>query len=71
MLMLGMAIIFPSFCKAQNYTQAIGVRVAYGGLISYKHGLNETNYIESILAIRWGGVEVTGLFEWQKPFATC
>lgn len=64
-----MVIIFPCSSKAQDYTDAIGVRLSYGGLVSYKHGLNESNYIESILAIRWGGIEVTGLFEWQKAFA--
>ena len=36
--------------------------------MTYKESLNEQNYLEGILAIRWGGFEITGLFEYQKDW---
>lgn len=48
---------------AQSYQSAVGVRASYGGLINYKHQLNAQYYAEGIFAVRWGGVEFTGLIE--------
>lgn len=56
-------LFFGFFCKSQDANSAIGVRLAYGGLISYQHKLNNSYRAEGILAIRWGGVEMGALTE--------
>lgn len=52
---------------AQVYGSAIGGRLAYGGLISYKHSLNPEIMAEGIFAVRWGGIELTALIERYTP----
>lgn len=61
------AFFFTYLVSAQHINSAIGVRAAYGGLISYQHKLNSEYMTEGILALRWGGVEITGLVERYKP----
>lgn len=61
-----MAFFVRSTAYAQAYQTAGGLRLSYGGLLSAKHAVNERNYLEGIISLRWGGVVVTGLFEWQQ-----
>ena len=53
--------------QAQNYTTAAGFRLGYftGGTI--KHFISPTHALEGMVSVRWGGLAVTGLYEWQKP----
>jgi hypothetical protein len=51
---------------AQDYKTSLGIR---GGLpvgITVKHFLNEANAFEGILATRWGGFVLTGLYEFER-----
>jgi len=70
MLIISMAFSMPSKAGAQDYKSAAGLRLAYGGLASAKHALNEENYIEGIIGLRWNGVILTGLFEWQESMGS-
>jgi hypothetical protein len=49
--------------NAQDYRTGIGFRagVPYG--LTVKHFLSESNAVEGILASRWGGLVITGLYE--------
>ncbi len=49
--------------NAQDYNSSVGMRLSWGGLLSYKHKLSETIYGEGILSIRWGGPTLTALLE--------
>jgi len=54
--------------QGQTYQSAAGLRLSYGGLLSAKYALNDHNYLEGLVSLRWNGVVVTALFEWQKSF---
>lgn len=59
--------VLSSTGMSQNYSTAAGLRVgAFSGL-TMKHFVSGTNAIEGLASMRWGGVALTGLFEWQKP----
>ncbi len=53
--------------KAQNYTTALGARLGFFNGITLKHFVGSSNAIEGIATFRWGGLAITGLYEWQKP----
>lgn len=53
----------------QDYKNAIGGRGGLYNGLTFKHFLNEKNAIEGILATRWRGISLTGLYEWQKPIS--
>jgi len=61
------AFFFTSIASAQNINSAVGARLAYGGLVSYQHKLTDEFMAEGILALRWGGIEITALAERYKP----
>jgi len=61
------AFFFTHFANAQNIRPAVGVRAAYGGLITYQHKLNNNYMAEGILAMRWSGIEMTALIERYRP----
>ncbi len=64
---LFVAFFFALSAKAQEMESAIGGRLSYGGLISYQHKLNQAYLAEGIFALRWSGIEITGLVERYKP----
>ena len=52
--------------NAQDYRTSLGIR---GGLpvgVTLKHFLNKSNAVEGILATRWGGFTLTGLYEFER-----
>lgn len=51
--------------NAQDYKTALGLRAGLPVGVTIKHFLNETNAIEGILASRWSGFVVTGLYEFE------
>ncbi|MDY0100128.1 MAG: hypothetical protein RBR81_13100 [Bacteroidales bacterium] len=63
LLVLFLSIAFSSVTIAQDYRTGIGLRagVPYG--LTVKHFLTESNALEGILASRWGGFIITGLYE--------
>jgi hypothetical protein len=60
-LVLFVSISFAA--NSQDYRTGIGFRagVPYG--LTVKHFISESNAIEGILASRWGGLVITGLYE--------
>jgi hypothetical protein len=56
--------------KAQNYYTGVGLRGGLSNGITVKHFVSETNAVEGIIASRWGGVLITGLFEFENEFNT-
>lgn len=56
-------LMINSNLKAQDYVDAVGVRAGLSQGISYKHFISTTDALEGILALRWGGFNITGLFE--------
>ncbi|HEX2920705.1 MAG TPA: hypothetical protein VHO50_06030 [Bacteroidales bacterium] len=65
-------VIFISFSmllNAQDYRTGIGLRAGYPAGLTVKHFVNERTAVEGMLATRWGGFVVTGLFEAHRPLA--
>lgn len=65
-LVVGMAFFMQFPVQGQSYQTAGGLRLSYGGLLSVKHALNDHNYLEGTVSLRWNGVVVTALYEWQE-----
>lgn len=63
-LALASAVMISS--NAQDYKTSLGLRAGLPVGVTIKHFLNETSAIEGILASRWSGFVVTGLFEFEK-----
>jgi hypothetical protein len=61
MLLLSVALL-----QAQDYQSSIGVRLGLSNGIIYKHFISKENSIEGILATRYGGFLVTGLYEFNN-----
>lgn len=52
-----------SFSQAQDYHTAIGLRGGLSNGLTIKHFTSSTVAIEGIIATRWNGINVTGLYE--------
>jgi hypothetical protein len=50
-----------------NYRTAIGLRLNGGAGLTVRHFLNEDRSLEGILYTRWGGVNITGLYQVSYP----
>lgn len=53
---------------AQN--MSAGLRLGWGGGLSFKYHPNESHSVEGILSLRWGGVVLTGLYQKQIPLSS-
>jgi len=62
-LTLLLTVGIASFVNAQDYKTGVGLRGGLGYGVTLKHFLGEKAAVEGILATRWGGFEVTGLYE--------
>ncbi len=51
-----MMFLFSSFIQAQDYKSAIGAKLGYGLIASYKTFLNEKAAVDIFGGIRWGGL---------------
>lgn len=66
-------ILFAVFClititlRAQDYNTGIGVRGGTSNGLTIKHFLGSQSVIEGILATRWEGYNITGLYQIYKP----
>lgn len=58
-----LALCLISFSHAQDYNTGIGLRAGLYNGLTVKHFLSEKAAVEGILASRWSGFEVTGLYE--------
>ncbi len=63
LLIILFATIVAFTSKAQDYKTGIGLRAGVPWGLTVKHFLSESNAVEGILASRWGGFIVTGLYE--------
>jgi len=71
-LLLSTFIVITLSTKAQDYTNAVGVRLganspAITSGFTIKHFLNETNAVEGIVGIANSGLGLCGLYEWYHP----
>jgi hypothetical protein len=56
-----------SISYSQDYKTGIGLRGGFETGLTVKHFIGETSALEGILATRWRGFEITGLYEIQNP----
>ena len=56
--------------NAQDYLTGIGLRGGTSNGVTIKHFLSEDNAVEGILSLRWGGIMVCGLYEFEKYMST-
>jgi len=53
---------------SQNYNTGIGLRAGYYNGLTIKHFTSQNTAFEGLITSRWGGVELTGLYEVQNNF---
>ncbi len=53
---------------SQNYNTGIGLRCGYYNGLTIKHFTSHNTAFEGLITSRWGGVELTGLYEVQNNF---
>lgn len=63
-------ILFFSKAYSQEYQTAGGIRAGLLFGASVKHFINQNEALEGLLATRWGGINLTGLYEYHKPLKT-
>jgi len=51
----------------QDYSTGIGFRAGFNQGLTVKHFVTPTSALEFLLATRWRGFEVTGLYEFHAP----
>jgi hypothetical protein len=52
---------------AQDYRTGIGLRAGFNQGLTVKHFISEKSALEFLLATRWRGFELTGLYELHAP----
>lgn len=67
LLLLFAAIVATAAIYSQEYKTSMGVRAGLPAGISAKHFMNRSYGVEGIVATRWGGFVMTGLFEREYP----
>ena len=64
---LGFSILLLLCCQlssyAQDYNTGIGLRGGFANGITIKHFVSSKTALEAIIASRWRGLEITGLYE--------
>ena len=62
-LTLTIAVCFTTFINAQDYRNGIGLRAGFNQGLTFKHFVSGKSALELLLATRWSGFEITGLYE--------
>jgi hypothetical protein len=57
-----------SISYAQDYNTGIGLRLGFNQGLTVKHFVGEKSAFEFLLATRWRGFEITGLYEIHNQF---
>ncbi|MEX0982358.1 MAG: hypothetical protein WD577_14860 [Bacteroidales bacterium] len=58
-----LAFSFVIFSNAQDYNTGIGLRGGFSNGVTIKHFVSSKSAFEGIIASRWKGLELTGLYE--------
>lgn len=67
-MLIGFAFtLLATSLDAQNYRTGIGGRFGLFNGLTVKHFTKNDKALEGILAFRWSGWEITGLYEHQRP----
>jgi len=53
--------------NAQDYNTGIGARLGFNQGLTVKHFVSQKSALEFLLATRWRGFEITGLYEIHAP----
>lgn len=61
-------IIFSTVLSAQDYKTGIGFRGGSQSGLTVKHFMSEKSAFEGLVATRWGGFYLTGLYEVVGPY---
>jgi hypothetical protein len=51
--------------KAQEYDNAVGLRLGFYNGVTFKHSLDGVSAVEGILTSRWRGFSITALYEYH------
>jgi hypothetical protein len=62
-LTLTLVIFISTFASAQDYNTGVGLRLGFSNGLTIKHFLSQRTAVEGLLATRWRGFEIAGLFE--------
>lgn len=63
LFILLLSFVLTFHAKSQEYVNSVGIRGGLSQGITYKHFVTTTDAIDGILAVRWGGFYITGLYE--------
>jgi len=63
-------LLFAGISQAQDYKSAIGGKLGYGLIASYKTFLNESTAIDVFGGIRWGGIAAGAYYLKHKPISS-
>ncbi|MCB0619949.1 MAG: hypothetical protein KDC43_26035 [Saprospiraceae bacterium] len=53
--------------QAQDYNTGIGLRAGSSNGLTVKHFISSDAALEGLLALRWRGIHITGLYEVHRP----
>ncbi len=68
LFLIAMMLIFAtSTAYSQYYTTGVGLRAGSSSGITVKHNIAKDVKLEGIVGARWGGFNLTGLYEIHKP----
>jgi hypothetical protein len=62
-LTLTLVIFISVYVSAQDYNTGIGLRLGFSNGLTVKHFLSQRSAVEGLLATRWRGFDITGLYE--------
>jgi len=62
-LTLVLAFSIVTLASAQEYKTGVGLRGGFSQGLTIKHFLGDKAAVEGLLTTRWGGFEITGLYE--------
>jgi hypothetical protein len=62
-LLIALIFSISAIIKAQDYENAVGIRAGLSNGITFKHFISTNDAVEGILSTRWGGFNITGLYE--------
>jgi hypothetical protein len=62
-LTLTLVIFISALSSAQDYNTGVGLRLGFSNGLTIKHFISQRSALEGMLATRWRGFDITGLYE--------